>query len=75
MSETIITSKECGIKHQIDLVSRASLPNQPLNKCNPDEAKEIQRQVGELLKKGHVRELLSPCFMPTLLVPKKDSTM
>ena len=31
-----------GIKHQIDLVSRASLPNRLTFRCNPNEAKEIQ---------------------------------
>jgi len=65
----------CGIEHQIDLVPGASLPNRPAYRCNPEEAKEIQRQVGELLEKGYVRESLSPCFIPTLLVLKKDGTM
>jgi hypothetical protein len=64
-----------GIEHQIDLVPGASLPNQPAYRCNPEEAKEIQRQVGELFEKGYVRESLSPCFMPTLLVLKKDGTI
>ena len=43
--------------------------------CNPEETKEIQRQIGELLEKGYMRESLSPCFVPTLLVSKKDGTM
>ena len=43
-----------GIEHQIDLVPGASLPNRPAYRCNPEEAKEIQRQVGELLEKGYV---------------------
>jgi hypothetical protein len=47
-----------GIEHQIDLVLGASLPNRPAYRCNPEEAKEIQRQVGELLEKGYVRESL-----------------
>jgi len=41
-----------GIEHQIDLVPGASLPNRPAYRCNPEEAKEIQRQVGELLEEG-----------------------
>ena len=36
--------------------------------------KEIQRQVQKLLDKGYVRESLSPCVVPVILVPKKDGT-
>jgi hypothetical protein len=61
-----------GIEHQIDLVLGASLPNRPAYRTNPEEAKEIQRQVKELLDKGYVCESLSPCVVPVLLVPKKD---
>jgi hypothetical protein len=61
-----------GIEHQIDLVPGASLPNRPAYRTNPEETKEIQRQVTELLDKGYVHESLSPCVVPILLVPKKD---
>jgi len=61
-----------GIKHQIDLVPGASLPNRPAYRTNPQETKEIESQVKELLEKGWVQEGLSPCAVPVLLVPKKD---
>lgn len=63
-----------GIDHQIDCIPGASLPNRPAYRSNPEEAKEIQRQVDEFLQKGFVRESLSPCSVPVILVPKKDGT-
>ena len=60
-----------GIEHQIDLIPGAALPNRPPYRTNPEETKEIQRQVQELLDKGFVRESLSPCVVPVILVPKK----
>jgi hypothetical protein len=35
---------------------------------------EIQRQVQALLDNGYIRESLSPCSVPVLLVPKKDGS-
>ncbi|XP_038973206.1 uncharacterized protein LOC120105113 [Phoenix dactylifera] len=63
-----------GIEHQIDLIPGSSIPNRPAYRTSPEEAKEIQRQVDELLQKGFVRESLSPCSAPVILVPKKDGT-
>ncbi|XP_074278242.1 uncharacterized protein LOC141601835 [Silene latifolia] len=63
-----------GIEHQIDLIPGASLPNKAPYRCNPEETKEMQRQIEELMGRGYVRESLSPCAVPTLLVPKKDGT-
>ena len=34
----------------------------------------IKRQVSELMKKGHVRDSMSACAVPVLLMPKKDGT-
>ncbi|XP_057984748.1 uncharacterized protein LOC131169580 [Hevea brasiliensis] len=64
-----------GIEHQIDLILGAPIPNRPAYRSNPEETKELQRQVEELLANGYVRESMSPCVVPVLLVPKKDGTL
>jgi hypothetical protein len=63
-----------GIEHKIDLIPGASLPNRAAYRTNPDETKEIQRQVQDLLDRGYIRESLSPCSISIRLVPKKDGT-
>ncbi|XP_057775235.1 uncharacterized protein LOC130994217 [Salvia miltiorrhiza] len=64
-----------GIEHQINFVPGATLSNRPAYRTNPEETKELERQIGELLAKGHVRESLSPCVVPVLLLPKKDASL
>ena len=51
------------------------MPNKLAYRMNPKETIEIQRQVDELTSKGLVRESLSPCAIPALLVPKKNGSM
>ncbi|XP_051126600.1 uncharacterized protein LOC127248348 [Andrographis paniculata] len=63
-----------GIEHLVDFAPGALIPNRPAYMCNPNESEETHRQVQELLDKGWVRESLSPCVVPILLVPKKDNS-
>ena len=63
-----------GIEHQIDFIPKVSIPNRPANRSNPEKIKEIQRQVDELMEKGYIRESMSTCVVPVLLVLKKDGT-
>ena len=63
-----------GIEHRIDLIPGTPLSNKAPYRINPEETKEIQRQVQQLIDNGHVRESLSPCDVPVILVPKSDGS-
>jgi len=63
-----------GIEHQIDFIQGSSLRNRPAYRTSPKEAKEIKKQVNELLEKGWMQHNMSPCAMPVILVPKKNGT-
>ncbi|GKV11620.1 hypothetical protein SLEP1_g22862 [Rubroshorea leprosula] len=60
-----------GIEHQIDFVPGATIPNRRAYRSNPNEMKEFQKQVEELMRKGQVRESTSPCAVPVLLVLRR----
>ena len=47
------------IEHQIDFVPGALIPNRPAYRSNPEETKELQRQVDELMEKGYIHEIMS----------------
>ena len=63
-----------GIEHQFDVSSRATILNRLTYRINLEETTELQCQVEEFMAKGYVRESLSPCVVPKLLVPKKDGS-
>ncbi|KAG7941923.1 hypothetical protein I3843_16G073200 [Carya illinoinensis] len=63
-----------GIEHQIDFIPGAIIPNRPAYMSNSEKTNELQRQVKDLMSKWYVRESMSLCAIPVLLVPKKNMT-
>jgi hypothetical protein len=61
-----------SIIHHIDLIPGASLPNKEAYRLTPQGNEEVKQKVHDLLDKDLVREILSPCAVPTVLSPKKD---
>ena len=61
-----------SISHCMDLILGASFLNKVPYRLTPIENEELNRKVHELLEKCLIRESLSPCFVPTILAPKKN---
>jgi hypothetical protein len=55
-------------------VPGASIPNYLAYRSNPEEMKELQKQVDEVMMKGYIRESMRPCVVPVLLMPKNNRT-
>ena len=67
-----------GIEHQVDLVPGVPLPNRPPYQTNPEEMKEIQRQVEDLLNKGFYHRFMKDFSTLAALVnglPKKGTPL
>ena len=64
----------CQVKHSIDLIPWAPLPNGTVYNRSLMENEEIKRQIQELIQKGNIRLGSSPCRSPIVLVQKKDGT-
>ena len=58
-------------QYHIDLILGSSLPNQEAYRMSPTQHAELNRQVTKLIKKGVVRESMSPYVVLTLLTKKK----
>ena len=61
-----------SIGHCMDLILGASFPNKAPYRLTPTKIEELNRKMQELLQKGLIREIFSPCDVPDVLAPKKN---
>jgi hypothetical protein len=61
-----------SISHHINLIPGAILPKKVVYRLMSQDNEEVKKQVQYLMDKVLIREILSPCVVPTVLIPKKD---
>ena len=66
---------DCGITHGIDLVPGAKALSKPAYRLSVNEAHEVERQLGELVRQGFIQPSRSQWASLVLLVRKKDGLM
>ena len=62
------------IRHHIDLMLGSMLSNKLAYRMSHKEHEELKRQVNDLMKRGLIKESMSLCVVPALLIPKKDGS-
>lgn len=60
-----------GLEHQIDFILGTTIPNMLAYWITPEETKELQRHVNELMGKEYVRESMSQYAAPVICFFKK----
>ncbi|XP_037494521.1 uncharacterized protein LOC119370433 [Jatropha curcas] len=60
------------IQYEISFVPEAQIPLKHSYRMSLKESDELQKQVDELLKRGFIRESVSPCVVPAFIVLKKN---
>jgi hypothetical protein len=60
-SSPIGVPTHCQVKHPIDMIPNAPLPNGPVYHHSFMENDEIKCQIQEILQRGHIRPFSSPC--------------
>jgi hypothetical protein len=68
-------SPKIDIDLYIDLMSRDSIVSKTPYRMSIPNLKELQMQLEEFLKKGYIRQSISPWGAPVLFVKKKDKTL
>ena len=61
-----------SISHCMDLIPKEIFPNKAPYRLTLSENEKLNRQVHKFLKKGMIRESLSPFVAPIVLAPKKN---